>query len=741
MTNSHPSKSDSSQAFYLLDPRVQQWIWDQGWDELRDIQELAIRSLLNTDRDVIVSASTAAGKTEAAFLPICSRLATDRRPSIQALYIAPLKALINDQFYRLDNLCEHLEIPVTRWHGDVPASVKRKCLSRPEGILLTTPESLEAICVMHGNDVARIFRDLSVVVIDELHAFIGSERGKQLQSLIHRIEVAACIMPRRVGLSATLGDLSLAAVHLRGDDPDSVQLITSHESRQELRAQIRGYIRPDRPPSPESSEAEEVIDELGSDEIATHLFDNLRLTSNLIFANSRNNVESYSAILAGRCEEASLPVNYLPHHGNLSRELREDVERRLKDGNSPVNVVSTSTLELGIDIGMVDSVAQVGAPFSVSSLRQRMGRSGRRGQPAVLRMYIEEDEISARTHVFDSLRLQMIQSVSIMQLLVEGWCEPPSVRGLHLSTLVQQVLSLIAQYGGGGAPFLWRVLCQTGPFGNICKADFAILLRGFADHKLIQQTADGTIILAHVGERIVNHYSFYAAFSTPDEFRVFHGGRPLGTLPVDYAVLPGSYIIFAGRRWKVADVNAERKTIDLTPAGGGRAPKFKGSPGLVHDRVRLRMAELYREPNIPAFLDGTAKTLFAEARESYQRLKLETEPVMQSGKDVYLFHWCGDVVGYTLGLLLISRGIKATHMGPALWAIDTTVDAFKAVISAIAEEAFPDQAALVEVVPEKQIEKFDRFVAEALLNRGYAERMLDFDGTRAALTRIARYFG
>jgi len=171
----------------MLDERIQQFVWAEGWEDLRDAQELAIPPIIKCDRDVIVAAATAAGKTEAAFLPALTVLMNSNKPGL-VVYISPLKALINDQFARLERLCEQLEIPVWPWHGDISASSKKRFLDVREGVLLITPESLEALLCNRGTSISGIFQHLRFFVIDELHAFIGSERGKQLQSLLHRVE-------------------------------------------------------------------------------------------------------------------------------------------------------------------------------------------------------------------------------------------------------------------------------------------------------------------------------------------------------------------------------------------------------------------------------------------------------------------------------------------------------------------------------------------------------------------------
>src|ERR1700753_1486199 len=215
MTSLPASGSTDPAAFDQLDERIRHWVWREGWTELRDAQERAIPALIDADRDAIIAAATAAGKTEAAFLPILSNLLRDEPCSGSVLYISPLKALINDQWSRLDKLCESLEIPVTGWHGDVSSGRKQRFVKKPAGVLLITPESLEAMFVTRGASLASTFAALRYVVVDELHAFLGSERGMQLQSLMQRVDHACGRSVPRVGLSATLGDMRLAAAFLR----------------------------------------------------------------------------------------------------------------------------------------------------------------------------------------------------------------------------------------------------------------------------------------------------------------------------------------------------------------------------------------------------------------------------------------------------------------------------------------------------------------------------------------------
>jgi ATP-dependent helicase Lhr and Lhr-like helicase len=761
-----PSGSDGgnfSRAFELLHPTVQRWVWEQGWDELKDVQERAIISLTRGESDVIISAATAGGKTEAAFLPICSAIArrTEKKPGstrgVQALYVSPLKALINDQWGRLDALCEKLEIPVHRWHGDVSAGAKRKLVENPSGILLITPESLEANFVVRGTMIPKIFATTSWAVIDELHAFIGTERGMQLQALLHRLEHTLQRPLRRVGLSATLGEMSLAAEYLRptipgrspsaNQLPHSVEIITSESSGTEIKLRLQGYVNqelkgaddtedPTASPRgrevPRYSGADPESQDPSDHDIPDHLFRTLRGASNLVFANSRSNVESIADELRIRCENDRIPQEFWPHHGNLSRELRTDVEGMLKARNAPVTVICTSTLELGIDIGQVQSVAQIGCPPSVASLRQRLGRSGRRGEPAVLRLYITEHKLDPQSSLFDEIRTGLFQTVAMIELLAERWFEPPDLDAIHASTLVQQILSVIAQHGGVRAAELFALLSGNGPFHRIDQELFVTILRGLGQHDLITQMSEGTLLLGQKGERVVNHYSFFTAFMTPQEYRLVAQGRTLGSMPMLMPVYEGLLLIFAGRRWTVISVDPDQAVIEVVPAVGGNPPIFNSRSAKVHDRVRQKMFELYCGTYVPRYLDDTATRLFMEGRENFARHRLAERRIVRYGDGTLLLPWTGDKILQTLEVQLQSRGVSAAVESIGVFVRSEQEERVKKHLSAIASEPAVDARELAETVEILPAEKFDEYLAAPGLLAAYAARELNVLGARGA---------
>lgn len=736
---SSPASSSDSSSFERLHPEVQQWIWSQGWTSLRDAQEWAVPALVGADRDVIIAASTAAGKTEAAFLPILTNLLNSSDPAGAVLYISPLKALINDQWDRLSRLCERLELPVVAWHGDVAASKKQRFLKSPEGILLITPESLEALFVNRGSGLPGAFQNLRYIVVDELHAFIGSERGKQLQSLMQRVEIVVGRTLPRVGLSATLGEMSLARKFLRPACPDGITVIESKSSGQELQVQVRGYIeRPmqqlvvEHPGNASTDEGAEKEDTSGTKvAIAGHLYKVLRGHNNLIFPNRRQEVEWFADRLRSLCENDGVPNEFWPHHGSLSKELRQDAERALKAGDPPASAVCTTTLELGIDIGSIRTVAQIGCPPSVASLRQRLGRSGRRpGEPAMLRTYCRERPLTDKSDLSDQLREGLVQTVAMIRLLISGWFEPPRSGGLHASTLVQQCLSSIAQLGGASAAQLWGNLIASGSFASVTKPDFLALLKGMGEKELIVQDSSGLLLPGELGERLINHYEFYTAFTSDEEFRLLRDGKPLGSLPVSKPLTKGQRIIFGGRRWQVQDVDLEAKVIVVTPARGGEPPQFDGLGAQVDDRVRLEMRNVLMETTSCPFLDKHAQALLDEARNNFRALGLGDAAIIGSASVSHVATWRGDYTNDALALLLRHVGIQCENTGLFLEVAFGAEDTLRA-LRVVGQMDISNVEPILENVENMIREKWDWALPRPLLMKSFASSHLDL---QAAVT-------
>jgi ATP-dependent Lhr-like helicase len=716
--------SSSDRAFEHLARPVQRWINAQEWTSLQDAQARAVEPILAGKSDVLITASTAGGKTEAAFLPILSALVESRergekQTGVEVLAISPLKALINDQSGRLEMMCEDLNVPVHAWHGDVTASRKKKVWRDRAGILFITPESVEGLLCLRGETVKDLLGSLRYVVVDELHAFPGSARGAQLASLLHRLDLLCRRRVPRIGLSATMGDLAIGAEFLRPGRGDRVQVIEGADQKRPRATVLRGHVS--------TREAG------GLSAVAARLHRSLRGRTNLVFANTRREVEQYADRLRQECERGKVPNEFFAHHGSLAKAEREDVEDRLKSAE-PATAICTSTLEMGINIGQVEEVAQVRCPPSVAALRQRWGRSGRKpGDRSVLRTYVSEEALTADTAPHEAIRADLSQAVAMMELVLEhNWCEPPETGGLHLSTLVQQVLSLTAQHGGVYRHQAESVLCSQGPFA-VDAGTFTRVVDAMHDADLLMSSSDGLLLPAKRGEREIEDWSFFAAFESPEVFRVLAQGQEIGSIGAGNALAPGSGLVLAGRRWRVIAVHLDMSEVEVVADDKGTAPRFPVTGSArVHDRVRGEMWSLYLGDVIPDYLDEPARTLLAEGRSMFAKLELHERDVIGWGRETIVFPWRGDRVLDTLCVLLHHAGIEADREGIAIVA-KASEGAVVRVLDRLASAEMPSPLDLAATVPDKREEKWDEVLFGRLLDEAYAARALDVPGAWAWL--------
>jgi len=329
--------------------------------------------------------------------------------------------------------------------------------------------------------------------------------------------------------------------------------------------------------------------------------------------------------------------------------------------------------------------------------------------------------------ISDQLREGLIQTIAQINLLLRGWFEPPRTNNLHLSTLIQQLLSLIAQYGGVSAIEAWGVLCQKGVFLGLTQKEFSELLHSLGRTDILVQENNGLLLLGPKGERIVNHFSFLAAFTSQEEFRVVHKSSMLGTLPLSRPLEPGSYIIFAGRRWQVVSCRQEDKVIEVNPSKGGKPPIFDGMGGKVHDRVRKEMRDILSR-NIPfSFLDKVAAQQVEEARAVYSRLELNRNKFVLKGTNIIIFSWLGDWANDALALILRRHGLKAESEGLTIIIHDSNLDDVLRTFREIGLNPQPDPEQLAATVQNKLNDKWDYLLTEQLLSKTYASRELDLD--------------
>ena len=636
----------SKTAFERYAPFIQEYIYRKRWTDLREVQVEACEAIMDSDQHVIIASGTASGKTEAAFFPILTLLEQKPSESIGVMYIGPLKALINDQFERLNELLDNSGIPVWPWHGDVSQSVKKKALKTAQGILQITPESLEALLMRHPGDALRLFSDLRFVVIDEIHALMGTDRGLQVLCLISRLEKMTSCSPRRIGLSATLNDYQPAMKFLASGSKRGAVAVGIQSHKRTISLCVESFNIPK-----EEEAASQVLKEYNN-----FLYDNCHHKKCLIFTNSRRNAEEIIANMKGIASERGERDVFYVHHGSVSASLRQEAEHALRDNTGPTIAAATLTLELGIDIGDLDSTIQVGAPFTCSSFVQRLGRSGRRTGKSQM-MFVNLHEAYDK-NPFDVLPWDLLRSISIIQLyLEERWVEPFEQKKKPFSLLAHQTLSTLMTYGELSPSELAHNILLLPAFKDTVSAEeYRELLQYMLQEDYLQRMENGGIIVGLKGEKITNHYSFYAVFQDEETYHVRTKEGEIGTLTNCPAV--EEVFVLAGRAWKVISIDEARKIIYVSKAHNTRIPSWSGNGGDIHAKVIRRMKQVLLEDTMYPYLRPNAQILLSEARE-YARESglLKSEVLPCSDTSFFLCPWTGTRELRTIANLL-SCGLK-----------------------------------------------------------------------------------
>ena len=732
-------------VFSRYAPFIQDYIYRSGWQALRAVQNAAGDAIFGTEENVLLTASTASGKTEAAFFPILSLLDEEPSATVGVLYIAPLKALINDQFGRLNDLCAEAGIPVTRWHGDVPQTQKRRLMRKPAGILQITPESLESLLINKHMEIPSLFSDLRFIVIDEIHSLLRADRGLQTFCLIERLCSLAGCRPRRIGLSATIGNPEQAGRFLSAGSGRETIIPRFEGGKEVWRLSMEHFFNS----PPQADEGKPLVSEALPEEPETdtppraadpgvgYIFSHTRGKKCLIFTNSREECEAVCQQLRQYCEANHEPDRFLIHHGNLSASYRESAEEEMKDDDSLLSVCATATLELGIDVGKLERAFQIDAPFTVSGFLQRMGRTGRRGDPSEMWFVMREEHPEPRAMMPDYIPWYLIQGIALVQLYIEErFVEPPHSGRLPYSLLYHQTMSTLASCGEmTPAELASRVLPLTA-FRRITQEDYRLLLQHLLEIDHIARTENGGLILGLTGERVVNSYKFYAVFRENVEYSVRSGSEELGTI-----VKPppaGDKIAIAGRVWVVDGVDHERREVWCTLVKG-RIPAYFGDvAGDIHTRILERMYGVLAESKQYPYLMRHAVSRLAQARETFQKADLAHRPlVCLGGKMWALFPWLGSYAFLALerflklrcGPRLGLRGLSPSRPYYLQFTMQASEEEFYRIVT---EEAEKDLDPMELVYPNEVpvFEKYDEFVPEALIRKGFALGVLDVEGMR-----------
>ena len=721
-------------------PFIQDYIYRNNWESLRAIQTAAADAIFNTDENVLLSASTASGKTEAAFFPILTLFSEDMPKTVGAIYIGPLKALINDQFTRLNELCDEANIPVWHWHGDVAQSHKSKMLKNPSGILQITPESLEAMLLRKHAIIPKLFGDLRFIVIDEIHSLMRGDRGGQTICLIERLCRLSGSDPRRIGLSATIGDPEAAGQFLAyGSNRGTViPKIETKGVKWRLSMEHFYISQQNDTDAKNDPNALPVLDEKtdtapeNADSGMGYIFEHTRGKKCLVFVNSREECEAVTTTLRSYCEAKHEPDRFLIHHGNLSAAYRETAEQAMKDEDIFMTTCTTATLELGIDIGRLERAFQIDAPFTVSSFLQRMGRTGRRDLPPEMWFVIREELPEPRSMLPETIPWKLLQGIALIQVYIEErWVEPPKLDRLPYSLLYHQTMSTLASCGELTPSALASQVLSLKFFKRISQEDYKVLLRHLLENDHLQRTEEGGLIVGLAGERIVNSFKFYAVFQENEEYTVRWGSQELGTI-----VMPppaGEKIAIAGHVWIVEEVDHKRRLVYCEQIKGKVPAYFGDCPGDINTKILQRMKQVLCEDKSYPYLMKNAAARLAQARQTARNSGIVSEPLICLGGNMWcLIPWLGTYAFFAMERFLKIkcadrlglRGMDSMRPYYIQFTMKVSPNDFFSIIAEEAEKEF-DPLDLVYQGEVPIFEKYDEFLPESLVKKGFAYGILD----------------
>lgn len=700
-------------AFGRLDPLLQDKIVSNlGWTSLRPVQELATEAILDGANCVIL-APTAGGKTEAAFFPVISGMIADQREGLRALYVSPTRALINNQEDRLGRYAEMVGLSAFKWHGDVTTARRQAFLQDPASLLLTTPESLEVMLVSQRVPTGRLFRNLQYVVIDEIHALASCDRGNHLISVLERLRPYTRGTDfQRVGLSATVGNPHGMLNWLQGSSKNPAQLVNPPKeiSKKQISVQL----------TVEAGEIEQLVRSSAAGK------------KSLLFCESRKLAEQLSSTLR-RNGEAVFADSVFAHHSSLSREEREEAEAQFSQGREAC-IVCTSTMELGIDVGDLDSVLQVNAPDTVSSFLQRLGRTGRRhGSVANTTFFIQKPET-------------FLQAIAIVELARAGWVEPVATSGRAWHILLHQVMALCLERGAISRETPWDVLGESSCFRDIDPQEVDHFIT-FLTEKDFLHDDGATFSMGLAAEKAFGRKNFmdlYSVFSSPEEFSVVGlSGEVIGSVQWDFLekLLEKDAMFFlSGRPWHVERIEWKKKVVHVTRATGGRVPQWGGiRPSFLNYQLcRMERELLISAEEIP-YLDADAEAYLQEVRQDKgEFLRSAFAPVEADEKGITWWTYAGGYVNNTLRYAFrVALGeraeVQATNRTVRLLSETLPVTEFWQLVDAMTLDGYWERPDLldqiVSILPDYRLSKFQEYLPTKLSRRLVADTILNVPDT------------
>jgi ATP-dependent Lhr-like helicase len=604
--------------FELLHPALQHHIVNSlGWRELRPFQDEVIPAAL-AGAHLIVLAPTAGGKTEAAFFPVISRMLSEGWTGLSVLYVCPIKALLNNLDTRLERYCALVGRRSTRWHGDVGQSTRRKILSEPPDCLLTTPESLEVMLDSPAIDPASLLSNVRAIIVDEIHAFAGDDRGWHLLAVLGRVSKLAGREIQRIGLSATVGNPESLLAWLAGPCAGPRRLCS--------------------PPRPQAAPADVKLDFVGSLENAALVIARLhRGQKRLVFVDSRARAEKLASQLR------QLDVATFVTHSSLSPEHRHQAENAFASRENCV-IVATSVLELGMDVGDLDRVIQIDSPATVSSFLQRMGRTGRRPGTTRNCLFLATHDAS------------LVQAAGLIDLWEQGYVEPVVPPASPYHVFAQQLLALVLQRRGVAREETWSWLKGCPAFTAMRAEERESILAWMLSQEILIED-QAILSLGPKGEEIFGRKNFlelFSVFLTPPLVKVLHGREELGF--VDELTFLGKkdgprVLLLGGRNWLVRHVDWKRKLahVEATDATGQSRWQGEG-PGLAFALCQSVREVLATDAARPCW-SRRAVDRVGEVRQEYSWLT-PGETVLTLGKK-------GDTQWWTFGGLAANATLAA----------------------------------------------------------------------------------
>lgn len=692
--------------FKRFHPRLQEAIVSRlGWKSLREVQELSSQAILD-NKNAIILAPTAGGKTEAAFFPVISKMLDESLEGTQCIYISPIRALLNNQEERLGIYSEMVGLNRFKWHGESKKKDKNNFIKEPAEILMITPESLEVMLISSSVPNSKIFKNLKFVVIDEIHALANCDRGSHLMSILERLRNYSDFDFQRIGLSATVGNFEEILDWLQGSSKNEKIVIN--------------------PPKPKSSKKIEVkyLDEIAmTQEVAVRGYGK----KSLFFTDSRARAEKVGQALKNK------NIDIFVHHSSISREEREIAEEKVTHGKN-VSIICTSTLELGIDVGELDLIFQAESTSTVASFLQRMGRTGRR-----------PNTISNMTF-FTTEQETMLQAIAIVELAKEHWVEDVKMDFKAWHILVHQLMALCLQFGAISRNKVWKHIQYSSPFKQISEIDFNILVSHLISTDYISEES-GLLSMGIQAEKIFGRKNFmelYSVFTSPVDYKVNTlGGQVLGSVEWEFAdMLEEDYcFILSGKGWIVKRIEHSQREVwvDKAPKGKapkGKAPKWGGfGPHILSYNLCRKIKQVLTDNQNYIYCDPKTIEKLNELRADKQFLNNGFAPIQITMPNILWWTYAGARINNTLKYSfqkLLNCEVVSNNYFLKFKFEETNTSKIEDIILRMKEKEFWNNefiSSISKMLPKHRLSKFQNCLPEKLQSDLIANEFLDITKT------------